>query len=64
MLVEALQSHLTALENEILHVTRQASQATQQDDQDNHWRLAQDLQREARALRQEIKKLSEPKAIN
>jgi hypothetical protein len=64
MLVEALQSRLTALEEEILRVTELASAAAGKDDQDNHWRLAQDLQREARALRKEIREISEAPPVS
>ena len=59
MLAEALEARLRVLEDEILRLTRLASQTPGQNDQDNYWRLAQDLQREARALRSEIRKLSE-----
>jgi hypothetical protein len=59
MLAEALQARLKVLEDEILRLTQQASQAPDQIHQDNDLRLAQDLQREARALRFEIRRLSE-----
>jgi hypothetical protein len=60
MLVEALQARLEVLEDEILRLTKQASQSSDRNDQDNSWRLAQDLQREALSLRQEIRKMSDP----
>jgi hypothetical protein len=64
MLVEALQTRLQVIEDEILRLTKVASQATDKDDQDNYLRLAQDLQREAREFRHEIQKLSEPAAAD
>jgi hypothetical protein len=57
--VEALQARLKVLEEEILRATKRASQAADPTEQDNHWRVAQDLQREAREVRREILKLSE-----
>jgi len=59
MLAEALQARLKVLEEEILRLTKLASQLPDQAQQDNYWRLAQDLQREARELRSEIRKASE-----
>ena len=56
MLVEALQARLKVLEDEILRLTKQASQAPEKIQQDNCWRMAQDLQREARELRVQIRK--------
>lgn len=60
MIAEALQSRLKVLEDEILRLTKLAAQSTDQVDQDNYWRLTQDLQREARELRSEIRKVSLP----
>ncbi|MFZ0419993.1 MAG: hypothetical protein WAM04_17970 [Candidatus Sulfotelmatobacter sp.] len=61
MLTEALESRLKFLEDEILRLTNLASQTpeTKKDQQENHWLMAKDLQREARALREQIKKNSE-----
>lgn len=59
MLVEALQSRLQVLEDEILRLTNLASQTPEKDQQENHWLMAKDLQREARALREQIRKNSE-----
>lgn len=61
--VEALQARLKVLEDEILRLTKLAAQSQNQAEQDKYWRLAQDVQREARALRAEIEKLrtEEPK---
>ncbi|MGA9392482.1 MAG: hypothetical protein WBV69_18795 [Candidatus Sulfotelmatobacter sp.] len=58
MLVEALQARLKILEDEILRLTRLASQTPEKDQQENHWLMAQDLQREARELRAQIDKIS------
>lgn len=60
--VEALQDRLKVLEDEILRLAKMASasESPDQSQQDNYWHLAQDLQREARDLRTEIEKLSEP----
>ncbi|MFZ0291581.1 MAG: hypothetical protein WB616_22935 [Candidatus Sulfotelmatobacter sp.] len=60
MLVEALQARLKVLEDEILRLTKQASQAPEKIQQDNYWRMAQDLQREARELRVQIRKCQDP----
>ena len=60
MLLEALRDRLEFIEQEILRLTKRASQAPNQMQQDNDWSLAKDLQREARQLRSEIRKLSEP----
>jgi hypothetical protein len=57
--VEALRARLQVLEDEILRIAKQASESLDQSVQDNYWHLAQDLQREARELRQQIKKSSE-----
>jgi hypothetical protein len=59
MFVEALQARLKVLEEEILRLTKQASQSSDQAEQDNYFRLAQDLQREARALRSETRKITD-----
>jgi hypothetical protein len=57
--VGALRACLQVLEDEILRIAKQASESPDQSVQDNYWHLAQDLQREARELRQQIKKSSE-----
>ena len=54
MLVEALQSRLKVLEDEILRLTNLASQTSEKDQQENHWLMAKDLQREAQQLRAQI----------
>ena len=59
MLIEALQSRLRVLEDEILRLTRLASQETETTRQNDLLRLAQDLNREARELRSQIRKISE-----
>jgi len=59
VVVEALQARLKVLEDEILRLTKLASQANDTVQQDNYWGLAQELQREARALRLEIRSMSE-----
>jgi hypothetical protein len=56
VIAEALQSRLKVLEDEISRLTKLAAQSSDQVDQDKYWRLAKDLQREARALRGEIAK--------
>jgi hypothetical protein len=58
MLVEALQSRLNVLEDEILRITNLASQTSEKDQQENHWLMAKDLQREARQLRDRIAKIA------
>ncbi|MFY9948541.1 MAG: hypothetical protein WAK27_07585 [Candidatus Sulfotelmatobacter sp.] len=58
MLVEALQSRLKTLEDEILRLTNLASQTSEKDQQENHWLMAKDLQREARQLRAAIAKIA------
>ncbi len=58
-LAEALQSRLRVLEEEILRLIKLASLAEDQVVQDNYWRLAQDLQMEARELRSVLRKISE-----
>ena len=59
MLTEALQSRLRVLEDETLRLTRLASQETETTRQNDLLRLAQDLNREARELRSQIRKMSE-----
>ncbi|MGB7600244.1 MAG: hypothetical protein WBM24_08065 [Candidatus Sulfotelmatobacter sp.] len=54
MLVEALQSRLKVLEDEILRLSNLASQTSEKDQQENHWLMAKDLQREAQHLRAQI----------
>jgi hypothetical protein len=58
MLVEALQSRLKLLEEEILRLTNLASETSEKDQQENHWLMAKDLQREAQQLRAEIARIS------
>jgi hypothetical protein len=58
MLVEALQARLKVLEDEIQRLTDLASRTPEKDQQENHWLMAQDLQREARDLRSQIVKTS------
>jgi hypothetical protein len=62
MFVEALQARLNVLDDEILRLTMLASDTPNKRQPDYYWDLAQDLQREARELRSEIKKISECKA--
>jgi len=57
--VEALEARLQVLEQEILRLTKLAAESSAQIVQDNYWRLAEDLQREAREVRLQIKKISE-----
>jgi hypothetical protein len=57
MFVEALQSRLKIIEDEILRLTNLASQ-TEKILQENYWLLAKDLQREAQGVRVQIAKLS------
>lgn len=59
MVVQALQALLKFLEDEILRFTKLAAQANETLEQDYYWRLAQDLQREARELRSQIAKTAE-----
>jgi hypothetical protein len=61
MLANALQSRLKVIEEEILRMARQVSEAREKADQDNRWCMAQDLQRDARELRSQIRKISEAK---
>ena len=58
MLVEALQSRLKVLEDEILRLTNLASQTSEKDQQENHWLMAKDLQHEAQRLRAQIAKIT------
>jgi hypothetical protein len=51
MLMEALQSRLKVIEDDILRLAKLASETPKTIQQDNHLRLGQDLQREARELR-------------
>jgi len=62
MLTEALQSRLRVLEDETLRLTRLASQETETTRQNDLLRLAQDLNREARELRSQTRKMSESEA--
>ena len=48
MLPEALQDRLKVLEDELLRIAKLAAESSENVQQDNYWRLAQDLQREAR----------------
>ncbi len=61
-MLEALQARLKVIEDEILRVTNLAAEESETVAQDNYWRLAQDLQREARELRLQIAKTAEPSA--
>ncbi len=56
--LEALEARLKVLEDEILRLTKLASQTQDQRQQDTYLRLAQDLQHEARSVRAEIEKLA------
>ncbi len=58
-MLEALQTRLKVLEDEILRLAKLAAQASETVEQDNYWHLAQDLQREARELRLQIVKKAE-----
>ncbi len=58
MNLEALQDRLAVLEKEILRITNLASELPDPRQQDNYYRLAQDLQREARDLRRQIATIS------
>jgi hypothetical protein len=62
--LEALQDRLKVLEDEILHLTKLASQSTSITDQDNYLLLARDLQREARELRCEVRRISQSAATD
>src|SRR5271157_4907358 len=61
-MLEALQARLKVLEDEILCVTKLAAEAKETLAQDNYWRMAQDLQREARELRLQIARTAESSA--
>jgi len=64
MVVEALQDRRNVLEDEILRITKLASQSSEQIQRDNYWQLAQDLQRAARELRAELSRmLDAPDAV-
>jgi predicted DCC family thiol-disulfide oxidoreductase YuxK len=54
MVVEALQTRLKVIEDEILRLAKAGSQESEKGRQENLWHLAHDLQREARELRAEI----------
>jgi hypothetical protein len=58
--VEALEGCLKVLEEEILRLTKLASESTDLANQENYWRLAQDLQRAARETRLQIKRICDP----
>ncbi len=60
MFTEAIQARLKVLEDEILRLTKLASEESDNVQQDNYWHLAQDLQREARDLRSELAKRPDP----
>jgi hypothetical protein len=66
MNLEAFQDRLKALEEvlekEILRVTNLAAESPDPRQQDNYYRLAQDLQREARDLRRRIAEMSDSTA--
>jgi hypothetical protein len=64
MFAEALRARLKVLEDEILRLTKLASEAPDKVHQDNYWCLARDMQREARELRSEIARMSEPAAAH
>lgn len=52
--LEALQGSLLTLEKEILRLTNLASECCDPRQQDDYYRFAQDLQREARGVRRQI----------
>jgi hypothetical protein len=58
MFTEALECRLKVIEEEILRLTNLASQTPKKDQQENHWLMAKDLQREAQAIRTQIAKSS------
>jgi hypothetical protein len=62
MFQEALESRLRAIEDEITRLLRLSAEVGETEQQDNYLRLAQDLQREARELRSQIKKETQPKS--
>jgi hypothetical protein len=57
MILDALEDRLKVLENEILRLIDLASRTSDREEQDSYYRLAEDLQREARELRLQIKNL-------
>lgn len=59
MFQEALESRSRAIEEEITRLLKLSAEANEPREQDNYLRLAQDLQREVRELRAEIKKLTQ-----
>lgn len=58
----ALESRLFDLQIQIDRFTRQASGAQDSSEQERLWRAAQDLELEARRLRQELAQISAPPA--
>lgn len=60
MFQEVLESRLRAIEEEITRLLNLCAEVSEPDQQDNYLRLAQDLQREARELRAQIKKETQP----
>lgn len=59
MVPEALKARLKILEDEILRLSKLASESSDRIEQDKYWSLALDLQREARSLRTAAKSTSE-----
>jgi hypothetical protein len=59
MTLEALSARLQVLEQEILRLTQLAAEEEETEQQDNFWRLALDVQREARVIRSQIARLIE-----
>jgi hypothetical protein len=57
MILEALEDRLKVLEDEILRLIDLAAESSDLKQQDSCYGLAKDLQREARELRLQIKKL-------
>jgi len=53
-ILAALENRLRDLEQEIGRLTSQAAVASQRSEQERYWSLAQELQRQARAVRREI----------
>jgi len=62
MFTKALQARLKVLDDEILRLINLASRVPDRAEQDKHILLAKDLQREARTVRAELKKISESAA--
>lgn len=60
MFQDALESRLRAIEEEISRLLKLSAEVSEPDRQDDYLRLAQDLQREAREVRAEIKKQPKP----